>query len=221
MEKELTKTRWEVRLHQVLSTDELAQVAFLNFVAKEKAMKDGKRTPVIDWMVFNTSCWGLRISESVYLTCGALYLGDTPHIDLRVTKGGKPRDVFIGSVFAQILQEYLEWKRARNEPTGKDSPFFLSRASRTFMTPEGLRKAFKRAIRRGGITKGVTPHAGRHTLATHMSPEFLGVVQKILGHSSLATTQIYAHVLSPHIHEFVEKYEELMYSGIKQKPKKE
>jgi site-specific recombinase XerD len=211
-----SKKRWEVRLHQVLTQEELSKIAFANFITKEKAIRNGQRTPVLDWMIFNTSCWGLRIAESAHLKCGQIYLSKgVSHIDLRHTKGGKPRDVFIGPLFSQFIQEYLAWKASIGEPVDKHAPFFLSSATRGFMTTEGLRKAFKRAILRGDIGKTVTPHAGRHTFGTHMAQGFLKLVQKELGHASLATTEVYIHILNPQIQEFVTKYEELLYIAIR------
>ena len=209
------KKRWEVRLHQVLTKEELAKITVANFLAKETALKTRNRAIVIEWMILNTSLWGLRISESAHLKCGQVFLGQNiAHLDLRITKGGKPRDVFIGPVFALLLNEYLTWKKTMGDPIDATAPFFLSRRTGGCMTAEGLRKAFKRAVRRG-IERKVTPHAGRHTLGTHMSRVDLRMVQKILGHSSLATTEVYAHVLNPHIQEFVTQYENLLYAALK------
>ena len=202
-------------MHQVLTQDEIAKIALANFAAKEAAIKANDRTPVIEWMIFNTSCWGLRISESSHLKCGQLYLtAGVSHIDLRHTKGGKPRDVFIGPVFSQFLLEYLDWKKAYGEPVTQNAPFFLSPATKSFMTAEGLRKAFKRAILRGEIGRTVTPHSGRHTFGTHMAQGFLKLVQKELGHTSLATTEVYIHILNPQIQEFVSRYESILYSSL-------
>ena len=214
------KKRWEVRWHQVLTKEELAQITVANALAKEEALKTNDRSTIIEWMILNTSLWGLRISESAHLKCGQVFLGENAaHLDLRITKGGKPRDVFIGPVFATFLTEYLAWKKTVGDPVDANAPFFLSKRTGDCMTAEGLRKAFKRAVHRG-IERKVTPHAGRHTLGTHMSRVDLKMVQKILGHSSLATTEVYAHVLNPHIQEFVEQYETLLYAALKENGQK-
>lgn len=213
------KTPWQIRLHQVLSKDELAAIFAANFLAKEKALQTGNRGVIIEWMILNTSLWGLRISESANLKCGQVFLGENAaHFDLRIAKGGKPRDVYIGPLLVCFLDEYLRWKRSVGDPVDQAAPFFLSRRTGVCMTDEGLRKAFKRAIRRG-IERKVTPHAGRHTMGTHMAPVNIKMVQKMLGHSTLATTEVYTHVLDAHIQSFVGQYEDLLYAALKgQKP---
>lgn len=214
------KKRWEVRLHQILTQEEIAKVMLANYLAKEEAIKTKKRTPIIEFMVWNSSLWGLRIQESANLECQQVYLAQDPgqysHIDLRKTKGSKPRDVYIGPLFSCFVREYLEWKKTIGEPTSKGAPFFYSSSKKTFMSTEGLRKAFKRAILRGQIEKKATPHSGRHTMGSHMVPKgFIKIVKDELGHSSLATTDIYTHVLDSHIVEFVLSYEEILYSILK------
>ncbi len=217
MLKELKK-RWEVRLHQVLTEDEISRIMLANEEARLESLKTGHRATMIEWMIFNTSFWGLRISESAFLECGQIYLdGDISCLDLRETKFSKPRDVYIGPIFSQYLREYLAWKKLQGDPIDRHAPFFYSRPSKTFMTAEGLRKAFKRAIARGNISKHPTPHSGRHSLASHMAGQFLRLVQKELGHSSLATTEIYIHVLDPKIKDFVDEYERIIYSGLEKK----
>ena len=220
MKTKQSKQPWEIPYHKVLTTEELAQIALENFKAKQKAFQNGDRESMIDWMIFNTSCWGLRISESAQLECGQVFVGtNIAHIRLTKTKGLKPRDVFIGPIFSEFLQEYLEWKQSQGEPVGEHAPFFYSWKTETFMTPEGLRKAFKRAVKKANITRRITPHSGRHTLGTHMVEVNIKALQKLLGHSSLATTEVYIHVLNPKIQEFVEKYEFLIYATIGKKRK--
>ena len=102
MKKELKFNQWDIPLKQILTTDELARVIAINYREKEKAIAQGKKTPVIDWMILNTSLWGLRISESAFLECGQIYLNSqTSHLDLKHTKGNKPRIVIIDDIFAR------------------------------------------------------------------------------------------------------------------------
>ncbi len=271
MNKKHSRTApWEVRLHQILTPLEIAEILLVNYFEREQAIKTGKRPAVIDWMIFNTSLWGLRISESVNLLCGQVHLMPiveknqtsqtnghltqpvldllktlmkegkpelahsikrflyelavkekeeiTSHIDLKKTKYGMPRDVYIGPLFAKFLQEYLEWKKAADEPVAPDSPFFFcpySKENNTgFYTPQGLRKSFKRAVEKSGLFKGATPHCGRHILASQMATKDIKRTQKQLGHRNLATTNIYTHLLDSKNKEFVSTYEKILYAGL-------
>ncbi|MHB1352750.1 MAG: site-specific tyrosine recombinase XerD [Thiobacillus sp.] len=136
---------------------------------------------------------GLRVSELVGLKLSALNLDDGV---LRVTgKGNKDRLVPLGEEAVRRLRRYLAEAR----------PQLLRRqvSDAVFVTPRGAamtRQAFwyliKRRAAAAGITRPLSPHTLRHAFATHLLNHGadLRVVQMLLGHSDISTTQIYTHV---------------------------
>lgn len=218
------KTAWEspwaVPPEKILTPEEIASITQVNYRAREAAiaMAHHRKTPVIDWMIWNTSLWGLRICESSHLECGQIHAQtNPPYLDLQYTKGKKPRIVIIDEIFAFHLHEHLQWKESIGESIAIKMPFFYSHTTKTFMSTGGLRKAFKRAVRKAGIQKNITPHAGRHNLGTYMAQGEvqLRVLQKTLGHASIATTQVYLHALTEHYQDFARQWGNCMYQKIK------
>lgn len=134
---------------------------------------------------------GMRVSEITDIRFGNIYL-DNQFIKCR-GKGDKERLVPLGSVAIAACRKYLE--KVRSKIKAKSDHFFLGRSG------EGLSRQFvwqiiKRYARLAGITKDITPHTFRHSFATHLLERGadLRVVQELLGHSDIATTQIYTHV---------------------------
>lgn len=109
-------------------------------------------------------------------------------------KGAKERIVPLGRAAAEAVQRYL----AECRPTLERSPserMFLSRTGKP-MERIGLWMLVEKYGRRSGLLKAVSPHTLRHCFATHLigGGADLRVVQELLGHSDIATTQIYTHV---------------------------
>jgi integrase/recombinase XerD len=136
---------------------------------------------------------GLRVSELVGLKQTAVNLNDGV---LRVTgKGNKDRLVPLGEEAVQWLRRYLEEARpvllARNLC---DQVFVTARGSG--MTRQAFWYLIKRRARAAGISRPLSPHTLRHAFATHLLNHGadLRVVQMLLGHSDISTTQIYTHV---------------------------
>ncbi|MEA3465782.1 MAG: site-specific tyrosine recombinase XerD [Thermodesulfobacteriota bacterium] len=146
---------------------------------------------------------GLRVSELVGLR----------HVDLHLTsgyvrtfgKGSKQRIVPIGTMAIDFITIYLEQVRPRlAQPKGvqrKDSGYLFLNRSGNGLTRQGFWKMIKRRALQAGITKNVTPHTLRHSFATHLleNGADLRVVQTLLGHVDIATTQIYTHVSREHV----------------------
>jgi integrase/recombinase XerC len=140
---------------------------------------------------------GLRVSELVGLSLGDY---DPAERVLRVRgKGGKEREVPVGSHAARALDRYLQESRDELVSGGRDLetddvPLFLS--------PRGNRinqRSVQRMIRKWSAAHGlpgVTPHTLRHTFATHLldGGADLRAIQELLGHASVRTTQKYTHV---------------------------
>lgn len=115
---------------------------------------------------------------------------------IRITgKGGKTRLVRIGTVALEALQAYLLDERPRlvNSKTG--SQVFLSVRGGA-LSPDRVRQIVKARAREAGIESRMYPHLLRHSFATHLlqGGADLRVIQELLGHADLSTTQVYTHV---------------------------
>ncbi|WP_114228779.1 MULTISPECIES: tyrosine recombinase XerC [Sphingomonas] len=137
---------------------------------------------------------GLRISEALRLTGRALPLGHT----LRVTgKRNKTRVVPLVPAVRDAMQEYLAqvpW------PVSGDLPLFVGVRGGP-LNPDLVRRAVQAARRRLGLPDSLTPHALRHSFATHLLARGadLRSLQELLGHASLSSTQIYTGVDAAHL----------------------
>jgi integrase/recombinase XerD len=136
---------------------------------------------------------GLRVSEAAHLKV------DDLHFDegfLRCTgKGNKVRVVPFGETARRAVREYLERGRPElaNPRTGRE--LFLTHRGRGF-DRQSLWRLIKAHTRRAAIQKRVSPHTLRHSFASHLLANGapLRVIQELLGHADIATTQIYTHV---------------------------
>ncbi|MDP9056924.1 MAG: tyrosine recombinase XerC [Pseudomonadota bacterium] len=132
---------------------------------------------------------GLRIAEALSLTGGALPLGET----LVVTgKGGKQRMVPILPLLRDAVSAYLA---SCPYPPARDQPLFRG-ARGGALSPGMVQKAMARARIALGLPQTATPHALRHSFATHLlgAGADLRSLQELLGHASLGSTQIYTRV---------------------------
>lgn len=134
---------------------------------------------------------GLRVSELV-----SLKVRDVDLIggSLRVTgKGRKERLVPVGSYSVRAIREYL--KTLKPQAREDHQPMFQNRLGST-LTDRSVRRILNGYLQKVSIQQKISPHALRHSFATHLLDRGadLRSVQELLGHSSLATTQIYTHV---------------------------
>jgi integrase/recombinase XerC len=137
---------------------------------------------------------GLRIGEALSLTGAALPFGET----LRVTgKRGKTRIVPILPAVAAAVARYVE---ACPWPIAKEMPLFLG-ARGGPLQPGVVRASVRSARRALGLPERTTPHALRHSFATHLlaGGADLRSLQELLGHASLASTQVYTAVDAAHL----------------------
>jgi integrase/recombinase XerD len=148
---------------------------------------------------------GLRVSELVGARLEHLNLEDA---FIRVTgKGGKTRVVPVGSKACAALADYLKHGRPRlvNRRTG--GHVFLGAHGRG-LTAQRAWQIVKARARAAGLESRVYPHLLRHSFATHLleNGADLRVIQELLGHADIATTQIYTHVDQKRLHAVHRKF---------------
>jgi integrase/recombinase XerD len=136
---------------------------------------------------------GMRVSEMVEAKKEDLNL-DVGIIKCR-GKGDKERIVPVGKKSQEAINRYLDKVRPRLLNKRNDDHLFLSRLGRK-ISRQSFWKMIKRYARGSRIKKDITPHTLRHSFATHLLERGadLRVVQEMLGHSDISTTQIYTHI---------------------------
>lgn len=136
---------------------------------------------------------GLRVAEATGLKWHDL---DLLTGKLHVKQGKKARDrmLWIGGNTLEVLQG---WRQRQAQDTGQAPEHVFTTLAGKPLSPRYVQQMVKRYRERAKIEKQVTPHTFRHTFATDLLRETKNIrlVQKALGHSSLSTTQIYAHIV--------------------------
>lgn len=146
---------------------------------------------------------GLRVSELTGL--------DVDDVDLEegsvrvLGKGGKEREVPLGRYARQALEAYLRLARPQLHSARSRAALFLNQRGGR-LTRQGVALILAEAARRAGIERRVSPHVLRHSFATHLleGGADVRVVQELLGHASVATTQVYTLVTREHLREVYE-----------------
>ena len=137
---------------------------------------------------------GLRVTELTELKMDDLHL--SLGLIQTIGKGDKERIIPIGDLAIKWIENYLKYSRNKLEKPSKRSPYlFLNHHGRK-LTRQGTWKNLGALVKKAGIEKEVTPHTLRHSFATHLleNGADLRVVQELLGHSDISTTQIYTHI---------------------------
>ncbi|MFT4029436.1 MAG: site-specific tyrosine recombinase XerD [Protaetiibacter sp.] len=140
---------------------------------------------------------GARVSEAVALDVDDLVGPDgTPELIRVIGKGDKQRIVPVGSFARSAVEAYLVRARPLLTAGGRSTPALFLGARGARLSRQNTWLIIRAAAERAGITTEVSPHSLRHSFATHLlaGGADVRVVQELLGHASVATTQIYTHV---------------------------
>lgn len=197
----VSRPKLQRKLPQVLSYEEVEKL--LNFVPKKK-FNDIRNKAMLE-VLYAT---GMRVSELVNLKFNQL---DIANKYIRVVgKGSKERIVLLNPKSIHALKEWLairERKFSNKIASEYKEYVFLSKLGRPISRVD-FWEQLKNYVRQAGITKNVSPHTLRHSFATHMLKygADLRVVQELLGHADISTTQIYTHIDKQHLKEIHKKY---------------
>lgn len=188
------------KLPDVLSVEEVSRILETPDVTTLLGVRDRAMLEIL----YGT---GLRISELIGLTLGELFL--SMGFIQTVGKGNKERIVPLSHLATEWAEKYLAECRpkllAKNSQE-VDEVFLNARGGS--LSRQGAWKIIKKYAKEAGIKKEVFPHIFRHSFATHMleNGADLRIVQELLGHSDISTTQIYTHVTQSHMKEVYDKY---------------
>lgn len=174
------------RLPDVLSVKQM--IKLLDSIPTEKPTE--MRNKAMLELMYAT---GIRISETIDLSMHDVYWDDKL---VRVMgKGGKQRVVPIAQVSMNYLKEYFDSARSLLRKDKNTDILFLNKFGNK-LSRMGVWKVIDKITKEAGISKHVSPHTFRHSFATHLleAGANLRVVQMLLGHSSINTTQIYINI---------------------------
>lgn len=197
--KPLRNPRRQRKLPHVLSTDEIGRL----LLAPPATNASGLRDRAILETMYSA---GLRVSELVALRDSDL----DPHQQIvRVRgKGRKERISPLGSYAWKAIKRYAKVRQrdAKTEALGRAAPVFVNRFGR-ILTTRSVGRMLEKHIAVAGLDSRTSPHTLRHSFATHLLDRGADIrsVQELLGHKSLATTQIYTHVSAASLRQVYER----------------
>ena len=148
---------------------------------------------------------GLRLADLRNVRLEHLHL-DAGFINV-IGKGNKERVVPVGRKAVAALEHYLDAGRPRLVTPRSTANVFLTQRGTAF-APVTLWLRVKQRVRRAGIPRNVTPHMLRHSFATHLLDHGadLRVIQELLGHASISTTEVYTHVAAQRLRDVHRKF---------------
>ena len=189
--------RWK-RLPKALSNDEI----------KKLLTPEHPETPesLCDQAILELAyASGLRLSELKNLRLEQLHL-DAGFINV-IGKGNKERVVPVGRTAIEALSRYIETGRPKLITPKSPANVFLTQRGTPFAAVT-LWLHIKNRVRRAGVKRNITPHMLRHSFATHLLEHGadLRVIQELLGHASIGTTEIYTHVTGNRLREIHRKF---------------
>ena len=148
---------------------------------------------------------GLRLSELRNLRLEQLHL-EAGFINV-IGKGNKERVVPVGRQAVEALNRYIESGRPKLITPKSPANVFLTKRGTPFASVT-LWKRIKDCVKRAGVERNITPHMLRHSFATHLLEHGadLRVIQELLGHASIGTTEVYTHVTGNRLRDIHRKF---------------
>jgi integrase/recombinase XerD len=148
---------------------------------------------------------GLRLAELRNLRLEQLHL-EAGFINV-IGKGNKERVVPVGKMAVEALNRYLEAGRPKLVTPKSPANVFLTRRGTPFAAVT-LWLHIKQRVSRAGAARNITPHMLRHSFATHLLEHGadLRVIQELLGHANISTTEIYTHVTGNRLRDIHRKF---------------
>lgn len=150
---------------------------------------------------------GLRISELVNLKLSDMHL--TMGFIQTMGKGEKERIIPLGEIASQWLDHYLDGARVYlQDQSAETSEYVFLNSRGKGLSRQGIWKKVKQLALEAGIDQNVTPHTLRHSFATHLleNGADLRMVQELLGHADISTTQIYTHITKTRLKQVYSDY---------------
>ncbi|EHO48877.1 site-specific tyrosine recombinase XerD [Lentilactobacillus kisonensis] len=149
---------------------------------------------------------GLRVSELVNLKLVDLHL--SMNLIQTIGKGDRERIIPISDVAIDWLNQYLKTTRVALLRKRANTAFVFLNAHGRQLTRQAIWQMIKKYVNQAGIKTHVTPHTLRHSFATHLleNGADLRIVQELLGHADISTTQIYTHISHKHLREVYDKF---------------
>lgn len=187
------------RLPKAISVDEVVRI----LEAVDTETPSGQRDRALLEFLYST---GARISEAVGLDVDDVSVsrdGSGPAIVRLSGKGSKERLVPLGSFAAKAIDSYLVRGRPVLAASGTGSPALYLNMRGGRLSRQSAWTILKSAAEKAGVTREVSPHTLRHSFATHLleGGADVRVVQELLGHASVTTTQVYTLVTADTVRE--------------------
>ncbi|OFL46102.1 MULTISPECIES: site-specific tyrosine recombinase XerD [Nosocomiicoccus] len=193
----LSSIKIEQSLPDSLTIEEMEQL-----LDTPEPTTSGIRDKVMMELLYAT---GIRVSELISMN--TINVNSEMGFITVVGKGQKERIIPITDYVAELLQEYIVDIRINLLKDKDTDALFLTNRGNSF-TRQGVWKMIKKYNLLSGISKNVTPHTFRHTFATHLieNGADLRIVQELLGHTDISTTQVYTHLSKKSVKEMYDKF---------------
>jgi integrase/recombinase XerD len=191
--------RWK-RLPKALTNDEITKL-----LAPDSAEQPTPGSLCDQAILELAYASGLRLAELRNLRLEQLHL-DAGFINV-IGKGNKERVVPVGKIAVAALNRYIEVGRPKLVTPRSPANVFLTKRGTPFASVT-LWLRIKNRVKRAGVVRNITPHMLRHSFATHLLEHGadLRVIQELLGHANISTTEIYTHVTGDRLRDIHRKF---------------